>query len=94
MNEEFWFRPKTFGYGATPVTWQGWAVVAAYVAIVATVTILMVVRGEQGLVAWAAGVLVMAIAIATSAVILVSWSKTDGAWQWRWGNSESSGKAI
>jgi hypothetical protein len=20
----YWFRQKTFGYGATPNTWQGW----------------------------------------------------------------------
>ena len=21
----YWFRPKRFGYGVTPCTWQGWA---------------------------------------------------------------------
>ena len=21
----YWFRPKRFGYGAVPATWQGWA---------------------------------------------------------------------
>ena len=20
----YWFRPKRYGYGATPITWQGW----------------------------------------------------------------------
>ena len=29
-----WFKPKTYGYGATPVTWQGWAIVAGFVAAV------------------------------------------------------------
>ena len=24
-----WFRPKTFGWGLTPITWQGWAYTAA-----------------------------------------------------------------
>ena len=23
----YWFRPKRYGYGATPVTWQGWVLV-------------------------------------------------------------------
>jgi len=23
---EYWFKPKRYGYGATPATWQGWAV--------------------------------------------------------------------
>jgi hypothetical protein len=30
MDGEFWFRPKAFGYGATPDSWEGWMVVAAY----------------------------------------------------------------
>ena len=28
-----WFRRKRWGYGWTPVTWQGWLVVALFVAI-------------------------------------------------------------
>src|SRR3546814_13936312 len=24
VREGYWFAPKLFGYGATPVTWQGW----------------------------------------------------------------------
>jgi SNF family Na+-dependent transporter len=30
--EKLWFKRKRFGYGWTPVTWQGWLVIAAYVA--------------------------------------------------------------
>ena len=26
MSERYWFRPKSFGYGWTPITWEGWAV--------------------------------------------------------------------
>jgi len=25
-----WFRPKTFGWGLTPITWQGWAYTAVW----------------------------------------------------------------
>jgi hypothetical protein len=90
MDGEFWFRPHTFGYGATPVTWEGWAVVAVYLVVMAAIAT-MVARSRNGFRAWAAWS--VAIMVATSALILVSWSKTDGAWQWRWGHSESSGKA-
>jgi hypothetical protein len=24
MTERYWFRPKSFGYGATPVKWEVW----------------------------------------------------------------------
>lgn len=31
-----WFAPKTFGFGSSwPIAWQGWAVVAGFIAGVA-----------------------------------------------------------
>jgi hypothetical protein len=29
-----WFRPKKYGLGFTPASWQGWVVTGAYVAAV------------------------------------------------------------
>lgn len=29
-----WFRAKTYGYGWTPATWQGWLVLALYLALI------------------------------------------------------------
>jgi ABC-type phosphate transport system permease subunit len=26
MSNRYWFRPKSFGYGWTPISWKGWAV--------------------------------------------------------------------
>jgi len=34
---EYWFRPKTYGYGATPVNWKGWA--SSLVAVVALLVV-------------------------------------------------------
>lgn len=31
----YWFAPKLFGWGGTPVTWQGWAVTALFVGLIA-----------------------------------------------------------
>jgi hypothetical protein len=36
-----WFRPKPVGYGAYPVTWQGWLVVGAFLAGLALAAILL-----------------------------------------------------
>ena len=85
----FWFKPKTFGYGASPIAWQGWALVAGYMVAVAAMTILLV-RSEKGFAAWTTWVLAMVIA--TAASILVSRLKTDGSWQWRWSNIGNSEK--
>ncbi len=29
-----WFGPKRYGWGLTPVSWQGWLATGAYVAVV------------------------------------------------------------
>jgi catechol 2,3-dioxygenase-like lactoylglutathione lyase family enzyme len=33
MKSNLWFRRKTYGWGWTPITWQGWSVTAFFVAI-------------------------------------------------------------
>ncbi len=34
--KKIWFKNKTYGWGWTPITWQGWAIIAAYLIIVLT----------------------------------------------------------
>jgi hypothetical protein len=87
MNE-YWFRPKTYGYGATPVTWEGWVVVVAYV-LVAGIGGPVILR-DKAFFNWLSFFSV--IAIATAVMIAVSVKKTDGPWHWQWG-PENSGKA-
>ncbi len=36
-----WFRPKRYGWGFTPVSWQGWVLTGAYVAAVFVLAILV-----------------------------------------------------
>jgi L-threonylcarbamoyladenylate synthase len=31
--KKLWFRRKTYGYGWTPVSWEGWAALAVYIAL-------------------------------------------------------------
>ena len=78
MND-FWFKPKSFGYGATPVTWEGWAVVVAYLAVVLGCALMLTLRQEDWKM-WAS-----AIVIATVVMVPLSWMKTDGPWAWNWG---------
>jgi hypothetical protein len=88
MSNKFWFKPKQYGYGATPVTWEGWASVVLFVAAV-FVSTLWLVSPEMTALNWAlwAGV----VAAATAAMIAFTKYKTDGVWRWRWNDRNNSG---
>lgn len=73
----YWFKPKAFGYGATPVTWQGWAVMALYVALVLAIVHFAVPNHIPFL---------CLLAPVTLALLWVTWVKTEGGMRWRWGS--------
>lgn len=33
MAQRPWFKPKQFGYGYSPATWEGWLATAAYALV-------------------------------------------------------------
>jgi hypothetical protein len=82
---KYWFRQKSFGYGATPNTWQGWTMTLAGVALIFAV----VIEAQQipdphtsKLVALS-GVAIIAVAMSAIAYI-----KTEGGWRWRSGKDD------
>lgn len=71
----YWFVPKMFGFGATPVTWQGWALTIGYVVLLAIDVNVVPEKIAQ-----------VGLGVALSAVFLVAViRKTDGGLRWRWG---------
>ena len=72
----YWFRPKLFGWGAVPVTWQGWAMTAVFVVLTSAVMRLGA-EDNRALLALLAPLIV--------SFVLLCRAKTDGAWKWRWG---------
>jgi uncharacterized membrane protein len=78
IGEGYWFVPKRFGYGATPVTWQGWAVTLGFAGALLLALRLLPTVPEKIIVA-------LALIVAMSAI---SAAKTDGAWRWRGGERD------
>ncbi len=80
MTDGFWFAPKRYGYGAgLPVAWQGWLVLALYLAIVVLAAALLAPN------LWA----IFSVVIpATVILIVVAAQTTRGGWRWRWGKED------
>ena len=88
---DYWFKPKRYGYGVVPVTWQGWAVSLVSLSIMMWLTVVLIVRPqsaghqpEPAMVAlWA-----VLVGVILSASMRIACAKTKGEWKWRWGQRE------
>jgi hypothetical protein len=78
----YWFKPKRYGYGATPVTWQGWALTLGTVLVMVSVWLCLRPSERQY---WALILMLAFDAAALLTLLVVSRRKTDGEWRWRWG---------
>ncbi|WP_308514982.1 hypothetical protein [Sphingomonas flavescens] len=75
-----WFAPKRYGFGSgLPITWQGWAVTAAFGALIAIGVYFFRDRPLQ---------LAALMAPAILALVLVCARTTRGGWRWRWGGDD------
>ena len=79
----YWFRQKTFGYGATPVTWQGWALTLAVLLLLAALVYAApYVRDNTQ----RALLFVIGLPLILVPGIWISYIKTEGGWRWRGGD--------
>jgi hypothetical protein len=77
----YWFKPKRYGYGATPVTWEGWAVTLGTVIAMVVVSLCLRLTERH---TWALAAVFAFDAAALFALFVVVRRKTDGEWRWRW----------
>ena len=79
-DDNAWFAPKRYGYGTgLPIAWQGWALLAALVAIVLGAVPLAAKSTLAYILVAGAAMLVFAIICAR---------KTRGGWRGRWGEKD------
>jgi hypothetical protein len=80
-----WFRAKTYGWGWTPSTWQGWAVTIVWSAALAA---WLFYRWPADGVSpgWHFDLVTVAGSLLLAAVFLVvCWIKGEPPGSWRWG---------
>jgi len=84
----YWFKPKTFGYGASPANWQGWVATFAFIAIVvvvAPVVLAWQANPLTGPTGWQIAAWLLVSVVLAAVFIWLARAKTDGQWGWRWG---------
>ena len=71
-----WFAPKRYGFGAVPITWQGWAITIGFAAILVALSMALRRHPVQ---------LIAAIVPIATVFIVICAKTTRGGWRWRWG---------
>jgi hypothetical protein len=79
---KYWFKPKEFGYGATPSTWEGWALTV--LALLLAAGVVLVGPGIRDNLQRSLFV-VIGLALVLVPYAYVAWRKTEGGWRWRAG---------
>lgn len=75
-----WFAPKRYGYGAgLPISWQGWALMIGYMALLLGISVLLKNRPLK---------LIAAVLPLTLVLVVISARTTRGGWRWRWGEED------
>lgn len=82
MNKRLWFKAKTYGWGWTPATWEGWASIGVYLLLL--VLILRRVESEALSARETILELTLPIIVITALLIAVSYWKGEPP-RWRWG---------
>ena len=81
----YWFRQKKFGYGATPNSWQGWAVtVASCVAVFGVILSGPMIRDNLLRGIWIG----LGLSVTVLVTVYITYRKTEGGWRWRSGRDE------
>lgn len=88
-DQEIWFKAKRYGWGWTPVTWQGWVVTLMFILVVIAThylySMLPLSEGEFN------AVFLSTIAGHTFVLIGICAYKGEPP-RWRWGSKDTAAK--
>jgi len=84
---KYWFKRKRYGYGWTPVTWQGWLTVIIFLAVTLSGTVALEDTPKN---TYSPEVLIYMVLfiIATLLLLFIAYKKGPSP-KWRWGKKET-----
>lgn len=81
-EKKYWFKAKTYGWGWTPSSWQGWLIMIIFCALIAGI----VLWADQGPHSASDTFIKAAPALITTLIILLAIAVVKGERpHWRWG---------
>lgn len=79
--EHYWFKRKIWGWGWVPVTWQGWAVIGLWLAVVVLFALTLDENSPPQEVAFT---FILPVLLSTIVLIRICYKKGEKP-KWMWG---------
>jgi phosphoglycerol transferase MdoB-like AlkP superfamily enzyme len=86
-SKKLWFKRKRYGWGWTPVTWQGWLVIAVYVVALISSTRYLVVLARMNNDDMPPPFKFIPVIVLTAILIAICYAKGEKP-GWQWGKEE------
>lgn len=83
--KKYWFVRKTYGWGWTPATWQGWAIIGVYFGGIASIILKADQTNEST--EYMTNNLFIPIAVLTFALLIITYLTGEKP-KWQWGKNE------
>ncbi len=77
----YWFKRKLYGWGWTPVTWQGWAVTGVFIGLVIGIAARLPAAPSKTELIYAFG---LPLFLVTLGFLAIMW-RTGESPKWQWG---------
>jgi hypothetical protein len=84
-DKKYWFKRRRYGYGWTPVTWQGWLTVVVFLVVLLVAAIVLVGDAPRNSFS-TEGAIFLAIVVALTALVMVISLAKGPKPKWRWGS--------
>ena len=78
----YWFKRKLYGWGWTPVTWQGWLTIALYIGLV---LVLALTVDDASPLREVMFTFILPITLLTITLLRICYRKGEKP-KWQWGN--------
>ena len=85
---KYWFKPKWYGYGFYPVTWEGWLATFTFIAIIFLSGLINNIFSETGATTEEGIRFVLDVLIFSGLATLFFEKKMKEPLKWRWGRKK------
>lgn len=86
MQKKNWFRPKSYGYGLMPISWQGWLSTLLLLTFFILGAYANNFFNPPSLTLQNLANYLVEVALLIGLFLLWAQDKTDGEIEWKWGN--------